>query len=180
MKTKLVRLMMLVGLFALAACGNDEAKRIEQLRRDLVLAGAYPQPYMSPLEQGYGNTPGYQAQPYRNGGYVPASTRPAQVVRRAPVYASTTTRAGADGARMFSDDDDWDVLDDIPSDSAAALVLLEHHWAVPLRDAIARAGGFRLSDGFISPFDLIALGLVSAEEAKELHNVEQAAAARRG
>jgi hypothetical protein len=47
----------------------------------------------------------------------------------------------------------WDVLEDIPNDSAAALVLLEHHWAVPLRDAIARAGGFRLSDGFISPLD---------------------------
>ena len=42
-----------------------------------------------------------------------------------------------------------------PDDSAAALILLEHHWAVPLRDAIARAGGFRLSDGFISPLDLL-------------------------
>ena len=35
----------------------------------------------------------------------------------------------------------WDVLADIPNDSAAAL-LIEHHWAVPLRDAIVRAGGF--------------------------------------
>src|SRR5215216_301684 len=29
------------------------------------------------------------------------------------------------------------------SDTAAALILIEHHWAVPLRDAVARAGGFR-------------------------------------
>ena len=29
----------------------------------------------------------------------------------------------------------WDILYDIPNDSAAALILLEHHWAVPLRDA---------------------------------------------
>ena len=36
--------------------------------------------------------------------------------------------------------EDWDVLEDIPNDSAAALILLEHHWAVPLRDAIVRAG----------------------------------------
>ncbi len=55
---------------------------------------------------------------------------------------------------MFGDAGEWDVLEDIPNDSAAALILLEHHWAVPLRDAIARAGGFRLSDGFISPLDL--------------------------
>jgi hypothetical protein len=54
--------------------------------------------------------------------------------------------------------------------------MIEHHWAVPLRDAIARAGGFRLADGFISPFDLIELGLVSAEEAKVLHDIETAAA----
>ena len=45
------------------------------------------------------------------------------------------------------------------------------------RDAIARAGGFRLSDGFISPLDLVAIGLVEAEEAKELHELETAGAA---
>ena len=65
---------------------------------------------------------------------------------------------------------------DSPNDSAAALILLEHHWAVPLRDAIARAGGFRLGDGFISPLDLVDIGLMSAEEAKELHDLETSAA----
>jgi hypothetical protein len=55
-------------------------------------------------------------------------------------------------------------------------VLLEHHWAVPLRDAIVRAGGFRVSDGFISPLDLVDIGLVSAEEAKELHDLEMSGA----
>ena len=62
----------------------------------------------------------------------------------------------------------WDVLEDIPNDSAAALILLEHHWAVPLRDAIMRAGGFRISDGFISPLDLVAIGLMSPDEAREI------------
>ena len=70
---------------------------------------------------------------------------------------------------MFSEDDGWDVVQDIPNDTAAALVLIEHHWAVPLRDAIVRAGGFRISDGFISPLDLVEIGLVAAEEAAELH-----------
>jgi hypothetical protein len=55
--------------------------------------------------------------------------------------------------------------------------LLEHHWAVPLRDAIARAGGFHLADGFISPLDLIEVGQVPAEEAKEPHDLETSAAA---
>jgi len=53
----------------------------------------------------------------------------------------------------------------------------EHHWAVPLRDAIARAGGFRLSDGFISPLDLVAIGLMSSDDAKELHAQETSGAA---
>src|SRR3954470_15889328 len=90
--------------------------------------------------------------------------------------AEAGAEAAADGVSVFSDDDAWDVLEDIPNDSAAALILLEHHWAVPLRDAIARAGGFRLSDGFISPLDLVEIGLVSAEEAQQLHAHEQMAA----
>ena len=81
------------------------------------------------------------------------------------------------GVHVFSDEEAWDVLGDIPSDSAAALILLEHHWAVPLRDAIARAGGFRISDGFISPLDLIEIGLMTREEAEEMHAMETASAA---
>ena len=87
-------------------------------------------------------------------------------------------QAAAEGINVFGDADEWDVLEDIPNDSAAALILLEHHWAVPLRDAIARAGGFRLSDGFISPFDLVAIGLMGAEEARELHAMETERAAK--
>jgi uncharacterized membrane protein len=86
--------------------------------------------------------------------------------------------AAAEGLEVFSEEDAWDVLEDIPNDSAAALLLLEHHWAVPLRDAIARAGGFRLGDGFISPLDLVEIGLMSAEEAKELHAMETATPAK--
>jgi len=90
--------------------------------------------------------------------------------------AAVGAEAGADGIEVFSEEDEWDVIEDIPPDSAAALILLEHHWAVPLRDAIARAGGFRISDGFISPLDLVAIGLVTAEEARELQAIETAAA----
>jgi uncharacterized membrane protein len=86
--------------------------------------------------------------------------------------------AAAEGIDVFGDASEWDVIEDIPNDSAAALILLEHHWAVPLRDAIARAGGFRISDGFISPLDLVAIGLVTAEEARELHAMETSGAAK--
>jgi uncharacterized membrane protein len=91
--------------------------------------------------------------------------------------AELGAEAGADavleagGVSVFSDEDAWDVLEDIPNGSAAALLLLEHQWAVPLRDAVARAGGFRISDGFISPLDLVSIGLLSAEEAREQHEL---------
>ena len=82
-----------------------------------------------------------------------------------------------EGMHVFSDEEAWDVIEEIPNDSAAALILLEHHWAVPLRDAIARAGGFRISDGFISPLDLVEIGLHTADEAELLHAIEQGATA---
>jgi uncharacterized membrane protein len=82
--------------------------------------------------------------------------------------------AAEDGVDVFSDEDAWDVIEEIPNGSAAALVLLEHTWAIPLRNAVVAAGGFRIGDGFISPLDLIAVGLVSAEEAAELHAMETA------
>jgi hypothetical protein len=85
--------------------------------------------------------------------------------------------AADEGVNVFGNAEEWDVLADIPNDSAAALILLEHHWAVPLRDAIARAGGFRLGDGFISPLDLVEIGLMSADEAKDLHAMETSATA---
>ena len=91
--------------------------------------------------------------------------------------AGAEAAAEGNGVHVFTDEDAWDVLEDIPNDSAAALILLEHQWAVPLRDAIARAGGFRISDGFISPLDLIAIGLISREEAEQLHAMETAAGA---
>jgi uncharacterized membrane protein len=74
--------------------------------------------------------------------------------------------AAEDGVHVFDGEDAWDVMATIPNDSAAAILLLEHHWAVPLRDAIASAGGFRLTEGFVDPLDLVAIGFLTAEEAE--------------
>lgn len=82
-------------------------------------------------------------------------------------------QAAAAGFDVIEESADWDVLAGIPDDSAAALILIEHHWAVPLRDAIARAGGFRIDDGFISPLDLVELGMLAADEVVH-HELSQA------
>jgi uncharacterized membrane protein len=84
------------------------------------------------------------------------------------------------GIHPFSSEEAWDVIGEIPPDSAVALLLLEHQWAVPLRDAIARAGGFRISDGFISPLDLVEVGLLTAAEAKEHEQLQREPALSKG
>jgi hypothetical protein len=76
--------------------------------------------------------------------------------------------AAAGGIDMLSPEDAWDVVEEIPNNTAAAILLIEHRWAIPLRDAIARAGGFRVADAFISPLDLVAAGMLSAAEAEAL------------
>jgi hypothetical protein len=90
--------------------------------------------------------------------------------------AAAGAERAAEGFTPLGGPDDWDILEDIPDGSAAALILLEHHWAVPLRNAVVRAGGYRISDGFISPLDLVEAGLHSAEEAAALHALETSGA----
>ena len=86
--------------------------------------------------------------------------------------AAAGAEATAEGVDVFSEEEAWDVVDDIPANSAAALILLEHRWAIPVRDAVVRAGGFRVADGGISPLDLVAVGLLAAEEAEALVSAE--------
>jgi uncharacterized membrane protein len=86
----------------------------------------------------------------------------------AEIGAELGAEGAAEGVDVFDEADAWDIVAEIPNDSAAALILLEHRWAIPLRDAIARTGGFRISDGFIHPIDLVAVGVLAAEEAEAL------------
>lgn len=73
--------------------------------------------------------------------------------------------AAAERSEPDQGDDEWDVLDEIPPGTAAAVILLEHRWAAPLRDAIRSANGFAISDGWVHPEDLVAVGILAAEEA---------------
>jgi hypothetical protein len=76
--------------------------------------------------------------------------------------------AASEGVDVFDEEAAWDVLEDLPDDAAAALLLLEHRWAIGLRDAVVRAGGFPIAGHFIRPLDLEEVGLDSAEEAEAL------------
>jgi uncharacterized membrane protein len=76
-------------------------------------------------------------------------------------------RAGAEAmedGQVFDDDQVWYAADAIPNGTAAGIALIEHRWAIPLRDAIVRAGGMPLIDEWIHATDLIAAGL-KVEEA---------------
>ena len=62
-------------------------------------------------------------------------------------------------AAELAAEDAWDVLDVIPNGSSAAIALLEHRWAIPLGEAISRAGGTPLADAWVHRDDLAAVGL---------------------
>jgi uncharacterized membrane protein len=84
----------------------------------------------------------------------------------AELGAIAGAEAGADGSILTDEDDDvWFADDAIPNDSAVAIALIEHRWAVPLKEAIQKAGGVNLADAWIHPSDLVAVGMLSAEEA---------------
>jgi len=71
--------------------------------------------------------------------------------------------AGADG-HIIDDSQMWVVTDAIPNGTSAAIALLEHRWAIGLRGAIQGAGGQLLGESWVHPLDLVAVGLVAAED----------------
>ena len=72
--------------------------------------------------------------------------------------------AGAD-SHLIDDAEAWYVADAIPNGTTAAVALLEHRWAIPLRDAIVDQGGIVLADEWIHATDLVAVGAIAAASA---------------
>jgi hypothetical protein len=66
---------------------------------------------------------------------------------------------GADGGAWDADDEHWSLDQAIPDDSAAAIALIEHRWAIGTRDAIRAAGGVAVADAWVHPDDLARAGL---------------------
>jgi hypothetical protein len=63
--------------------------------------------------------------------------------------------------------DIWYIEDVLVPGSAAAIALIEHQWAIGLRDGIREAGGALLTDRWIHPLDLVAIGAMAAEDAEQ-------------
>ena len=84
--------------------------------------------------------------------------------------ADEVERAAAAGAaeledgHVFDEESVWYLADAIPAGSAAAVALIEHRWAIGLRDRIVEAGGFPLADEWIHPADLVAVGVAASLE----------------
>jgi uncharacterized membrane protein len=83
----------------------------------------------------------------------------------AELGAEAGAEAGAESNEILDEDHVWYIEESIPAGSAAAIVLLEHRWAIPLRESIRSAGGTLLADAWIHPQDLVAVGLLAREEA---------------
>lgn len=72
--------------------------------------------------------------------------------------------AAMEDGHLIPDEEVWYVADTIPNGSVAAIVVIEHLWAIPLRDAIVAAGGVALADEWVHASDLLAIGLGAAAE----------------
>ena len=77
-------------------------------------------------------------------------------------------RPAVDGVQdQFAEGSDaWYLADRIPAGATAAVILIEHRWAIPLRDAIAHAGGIALADEWIHAADLVSIGMAQTAVAR--------------
>src|SRR5262249_29445078 len=69
--------------------------------------------------------------------------------------------AGSDG-HIIDESEVWYLAAAVPEATPAAVALLEHRWAIPLRDKILAKDGMLLADAWIPPADLVAIGAIAA------------------
>jgi uncharacterized membrane protein len=70
--------------------------------------------------------------------------------------------AGEVGDFGLTEDQLYEVADLIPGNSAAMFLLIEHQWALGLKQGVLDAGGVVLANGWITPATLIAMGQAAA------------------
>lgn len=78
------------------------------------------------------------------------------------IAGAEANAAAAENGSILGDEDVWYLADAIPPGATAAIALIEHRWAIPLRDAIGEAGGEVFADAWVHPSDLVAIGAASA------------------
>ena len=87
--------------------------------------------------------------------------------------------AAGDGSVAFDLDGARAAAESLQPGTALAYLLIEHHWAAPLFDAIAETGGTLIGEGFLAAESGLAVGaeLAAMEEAAEVIAEAQAAEA---
>ena len=93
-----------------------------------------------------------------------AETREFGALATALVGLAADAKEPNDVTPPLDDESVWYLTDAIPAGRCAAILLIEHRWAIPLRDGIVAAGGFALADEWIHPADLVAAGVAAARE----------------
>ncbi|HEY7075059.1 MAG TPA: DUF6325 family protein [Solirubrobacteraceae bacterium] len=69
--------------------------------------------------------------------------------------------AGAAAAENIAQplhEDVWYIADTIPRGTTAIVAILEHRWALGLREAVERAHGHALAEAWLHPSDLVRVG----------------------
>jgi Family of unknown function (DUF6325) len=74
---------------------------------------------------------------------------------------------------IFEPDDVEATASQLPNNSAAGLLLIEHYWAVPLKEAILNAGAIARAGGLVAP---AVVEMIEAEIAAESAEKNRAAA----
>ncbi|MDA0184740.1 hypothetical protein OJ997_30840 [Solirubrobacter phytolaccae] len=81
-----------------------------------------------------------------------------EVVRSKSEIAATLLGEESSDDRELSPDE-WAVADAVEPGGAAAIAILEHRWAVPLKEAIERAGGHHVVAEWANEEDLANMGV---------------------
>jgi uncharacterized membrane protein len=69
-----------------------------------------------------------------------------------------------DGGFGLVEDVAEELVENLPDGSAGLLLIIEHHWAVPLRDAVIDAGGILLANHWLGVQELVAIGAALSDE----------------
>jgi hypothetical protein len=85
---------------------------------------------------------------------LPMPTSPSQGLGRLAAEILGGADQGAVAATEPPDASGWSLADAIPEGGTAAVALIEHLWAIPLRDAIQRSGGTALEETWLAQEDV--------------------------
>ena len=73
-------------------------------------------------------------------------------------YGALAGAAELANGHVFDENDAFRTIQSLQNNMSAAFVLIEHLWAIPLRDAVERAGGTELSNDWIRPEEILTIG----------------------